>query len=75
MGSYFAGKVMMSMYEQPAKVVANGELEPIRAGAWAAWARSYAAEHAAAQAADAAQTGDRVAHHRARRLAIGSHRG
>ena len=59
MGSMFVGKVLMSMYGQPAKTVADAELEPIKPGAWAAWAKSNADEQAAepAGATAPAETG------------------
>jgi hypothetical protein len=72
MGSMFVGKVLMAMYEQPAKAVADAELQPIKSGAWAAWAKSYADEHAATPAAPVT---DRAANHPTRKLATGSHRG
>jgi hypothetical protein len=75
MGSMFVGKVLMSMYGQPAMAVARAELAPIKPGAWAAWARSYADEQAATQAGEAAPTGDRAANHRTHKLATGLHHG
>ena len=72
MGSMFVGKVLMSMHEQPAKAVAETELEPITRGTWAAWAKSYADEMAAAPTTPVT---DRGANPRARKLATGSHRG
>jgi hypothetical protein len=58
MGSIFVGKVLMSMYGQPAKAVADADLAPIKPGAWAAWARS---------------TGYRAVDPRTPRLATGVH--
>lgn len=57
MGSMFVGKVLMSMYGQPAKAVVDGELAPIKPGAWAAWAKSNADEQAATQVGEAAPAG------------------
>jgi hypothetical protein len=72
LGSIFVGKVLMSMYEQPARQGRDDELAPIRPGAWAAWARSRADEQAAeASEAPAAQVGNRVPDPLTSRLASG----
>jgi hypothetical protein len=73
MGSIFVGKVLMSMYGQPAKAVADADLAPIKPGAWAAWARSNAGEQAAAPAVPARSTGYRAVDPRTPRLATGVH--
>ena len=56
----FVGKVLMSMYEWPAKRVADVDLEPIKPGVWAAWAKFHAEERAATPATSTASTGTRV---------------
>lgn len=75
MGSMFVGKVLMSMYGQPAKAVAGAELEPIKPGAWAAWARSHADEQAATPADSTTSTGTRVTGPQTPRLATGLRHG
>jgi hypothetical protein len=75
MGSMFVGKVLMSMYDQPAKAVTNTDLEPIKPGAWAAWAKSYADEQAAAQVSSTPSTENRLTGSQAPRLATGVHHG
>lgn len=74
MGSIFVGKVLMSMYGQPAKAVADAELEPIKPGAWAAWARSSAGEQAT-PAVSTPSTGTRAVDPRTPRLATGVRHG
>ena len=75
MGSMFVGKVLMSMYGQPAKTVADAELTPIKPGAWAAWAKSNADEQAATPAGEAAPAMDRAANPRTPKLATGVRHG
>jgi hypothetical protein len=78
MGSFFVGKVLMSMHDQPAKAVADVELEPIRPGVWAAWARACASEQAlkatAPDVSDAPGTG-RVPESRTPELVTSARRG
>ena len=75
MGNMFVGKVLMSMYGQPAKAVADAELAPIKPGAWAAWAKSKADEQAATPVGEAAPTAGLEANPRTPKLATGAHHG
>lgn len=75
MGSMFVGKVLMSMYGQPAKAVVDGELAPIKPGAWAAWAKSRADEQAATPAVLTTSAGTRVTGPKAPKLATGVRHG
>jgi len=75
MGSMFVGKVLMSMYGQPAKAVADADLEPIERGAWAAWAKSSEGAQAATRAVSATSAGTRVTGPQAPRLATGVRHG
>ena len=75
MGRMFVGRILMSMYEQPAKAVSHTELKQIETGAWAAWAKSYANEQAATQVSSTLSTENRLTGSQAPRLAPGAHRG
>jgi hypothetical protein len=76
MDKMFLGKVLMSFYDSPSKPVAETELEPIKPGAWAAWAEGYRdAQAATAAAPSAAKVSGRVADPFTPGLAPDLHRG